>query len=118
MTGRPIANKLRRGDVIAWCQMHDYTRIDGSVTAPVAVYYIGIVTSVTRDGIARMADTGFGRTPVYLDIDSAGVRGEQIDLDKARAWLASAANYPSRGSTPLRSMDDVRAVVRQWLRDS
>jgi hypothetical protein len=98
--------RCRRGDVIAWAERHTYT------------YANSTVRSVTRDGIVKTADTGFGApSEVHHDIASAAVRCEQVDLDRARAWLASDANWPRRGSVPLRSMDEVRAVVRSWLRE-
>lgn len=123
LAGRPIPHEhCRRGDIIAWAEKHAYTVTSGLAGAPGSVehitYTIGIVRSVTRDGIVKTADTGFGSpSPVFHNIKSAGVRGERIDIDKARAWLASSANYPRSGSTPLRSMDEVRAVVRGWLKE-
>jgi hypothetical protein len=116
-TAGKFSVKCRRGDVIAWAQLHDYTSIDGRVSKPERVYYIGLVESVARDGIVKTANTGMGVSKVEHDLDSAAVRKDMIDRDKAWAWLSSDANYPRRGSTPLRSMDDVRAVVRQWFRD-
>lgn len=113
-----LVQTCRRGDVIAWATLRDYsTNADGGVYAPVRLYTIGIVRSVTRDGLVKTADTGMGIETVSHDLDAAGVRGEVIDMDKARAWLKSAANYPRAGSTPLRSMDEVRAVVRLWLKE-
>jgi len=112
-----INNPCKRGDIIAWAQMRDYSYA-GRVLPPVALYTIGIVKSVTRGGLVKTADDGFGApVPVHFDVDSAAVSADRIDLDKARAWLASDANYPRRGSTPLRSMDEVRAVVRGWLKE-
>jgi hypothetical protein len=110
--------RCRRGDVIAWAERHTYTYANSTGGQSEITYFIGIVRSVTRDGIVKTADTGFGApSEVHHDIASAAVRCEQVDLDRARAWLASDANWPRRGSVPLRSMDEVRAVVRSWLRE-
>lgn len=108
--------KCRRGDVIAWAQMHDYTYADGRVAAPERVYYVGLVESVTRDGIVKTANTGLGVSTVYHDIESAAVAKDLVNHDAAWAWLSSSANYPRAGSTPLRSMDEARTVVRGWLK--
>jgi hypothetical protein len=121
-TQAPIAPQLtvkcKHGDVIAWAQLHIVTYLDGRPpAAPECVWRVGIVTRITRYGLAMEADTGFGRMRVWHDKASAAVRGEQVDIDKARAWLASDANYPRAGSTPLHTLDEVRAVVRTWLKD-
>lgn len=109
--------KCRRGDVIGWGDMRSYTGSDGRTGMPVALFLIGIVTKVNRDGLALKADTGFGAPQaVCHDVAAAGVAGDRIDMDKARAWLASSANYPRAGSVALRSMGDVRAIVRTWLK--
>jgi hypothetical protein len=112
-----IVNRCRRGDIIAWARLQTVTYLDGRPpAAPECVWHIGIVTGVTRDGVVKTADDGLGRTAVDHSMASAAVRGEQIDIDKARAWLASDANYPRTGSTPLHTLDEVRAVVRTWLK--
>lgn len=110
-----ISNPCRRGDVIAWAERHTYT-FANSTSQSLTAYTIGLVESVTRDGLVKTANTGMGIARVYHDVDTAAVAKDRIDHDKAWAWLSSDANYPRRGSTPLRSMDDVRAVVRQWLK--
>jgi len=112
-----IANPCKRGDVIAWAERHVYTYSNRQNTAEV-VYTIGLVESVTRDGVVKTANTGIGIAPVSHAIDTAAVARDRIDRDAAWAWLSSSANYPRAGSTPLRSMDEVRAVVRQWLKAS
>jgi hypothetical protein len=109
-----IANPCKRGDVIAWAERHVYTYSNSSSQSEIT-YVIGLVESVTRDGIVKTANTGMGISPVSFTIDSAAVAKDRIDHDKAWAWLSSSANYPRAGSTPLRSMDEVRAIVRQWL---
>lgn len=111
-----IANPCRRGDVIAWAERHVYTYGNRSSESEVT-YVIGLVESVTRGGIVKTANTGMGISPVWHNIESAAVAKDLVNLDAAWAWLSSSANYPRAGSTPLRSMDDVRAVVRQWLKD-
>lgn len=110
-------NKCRRGDIIAWAERRTYT-FTNMTSRSETVYTIGIVKSVTRDGLVKTADTGSGTAvPVYHNIESRSVRGEDIDAEKARAWLTSDDCYPNAaGSQPLRSMDDVRSVVRQWFR--
>lgn len=117
LKARPgLVNRCRRGDVIAWAEIRSYTLSNGSTVTPVKLYTIGIVKSVSRDGLVKTADTGMGTATVYHNVDSAAVRGEMIDLDKARAWLKSSENYPRTGSKPLHSMDEVRQIVRHWLK--
>lgn len=109
--------KPKRGDVIAWAQRSTAYAANSFAFSDTTTYIIGIVTSVSRQGVILKADTGFG-APVAVDhsIESKGVRGDLIDLDVARAWLASSENYPRAGSVALDSMDAVRAVVRTWLK--
>jgi hypothetical protein len=109
--------KCRRGDVIAWAERQTYTYANMAGGRSETTYVIGLVESVTRDGLVKTANTGLGVSAVNHDIASAAVARDLIDRDKAWAWLSSDANYPRRGSTPLRSMDFVRAIVRQWFRD-
>jgi hypothetical protein len=112
------ASCCRRGDVIAWAQVRDNPAGDeGSRLGSMTVYTIGVITSVERNGgLPRYADTGFGKPQrIMHDIESAAVPFERIDLDAARAWLKSDQNWP-RGGQPLLSLDDVRAVVRQWFK--
>lgn len=110
-----ITNPCRRGDVIAWAERHVYTYGNRSSESEV-IYVIGLAESVTRSGLVKTANTGMGISPVSFTIDTASVARDRIDRDVAWAWLSSSANYPRAGSMPLRSMDEVRAVVRQWLK--
>lgn len=108
--------KAKRGDLIAWGEQQNITFSDGRGVVPMVTYYIGIVTATTRDGIVRKADSGFGAAhEVRHDVGSAVMPQSELDMGKARAWLASDQNYPRRGSVPLRSMSDVRTIVRPWL---
>jgi hypothetical protein len=108
--------KAKRGDLVAWGDQQNYTLADGRNVVPMVTYYIGIVTATTRDGIVKKADTMFGAPcDVRHDVGLAVMPQSELDMSKARAWLASDQNYPRRGSTPLRSMSDVRTVVRPWL---
>src|SRR5688572_4639776 len=105
-----------RCDMLACAERQTYTYANMAGGRSETTYYVGLVESVSRDGLVKTANTGMGISAVNHDIESAAVAKDLIDRDKAWAWLSSDANYPRRGSTPLRSMDDVRGIVRQWLK--
>lgn len=114
-----VQQRAKRGDVVAWAEQNTYTFTTGDARGNqvVTTYYVGLVESVTRDGIAKTAKTGMGTSPVVHTIESAVVEKARIDQDRAWAWLTSDANWPRAGSAPLRSIDDVRTVVRGWMRE-
>lgn len=116
MKSATVDTRAKRGDIVTWGEQRTAFYLDRPSETSVT-WYIGIVTAVTRDGLAKKADTGLGISDVDHTLGSAVLPAARVDMDAARAWLASNECYPRSGSTRLRSISDAREVVRRWLRD-
>lgn len=106
-----VQNRARRGDVLL---VHTPLVVDhlGLGRDTIEGYQLGIVTRVSRAGIARRYDPGRGaEVDVPHGRRSWLIPASALNLDGLRDWLAGAEN-----AAPLPTLDAARAVVECFRR--
>ena len=112
------ATKARRGDLVVLEKRTSYTTTSEGYHEA-TVYDVGIVASITRDGIVKAVETRYGGSTPLKNMHGIGrtfvVPQGEINVREAAEAAWSNEWRPGYPGKPFDSLDDLRDVVRPFL---
>ena len=106
--------KAKRGDLVVIEKRTSYTTTSAGYHEA-TIYEVGIVTSITREGVTKAIETRYGGPTPLKNIYGVGrtfiVSQDEIDVRAAAEAAWSNEWKPGYPGKPFDSLDEVRSVV-------